>query len=204
MATCNCLENPMKTKAVLALTLLSTLSAASTQTEAATAGQSTRVTIGMVERSEAVTLNSNAGKGALVGGTLGLLSAGGKSSSKKARNTIVGAGAGGAIAGVSQGDRSANRYTVRTGTGSSITIVSDQREVRVGDCVAVEESGNTANVRRVAQSACETSAAPAVAQIQPQLQSDAAECAAAKQQLVEATNDQLDTAIRKVKILCDD
>ena len=161
------------------------------------------MTIGVVERAEPVTLDSNAGKGALVGGTLGLLSAKGKSSSSKARNAIIGAGAGGAIADASQGDRSAFRYTVRTGTGSNVTIVSDQKEVRVGDCVAVEESGSTANIRRVAQSACEPAAAPVVAQIQPELQTEASECVAAKQQLIEATSDQMDNAIRKVKILCD-
>lgn len=166
-------------------------------------GMTTRVTIGVVERSEPVTLDSNAGKGALVGGTLGLLSAGGKSSSTKARNAIIGAAAGGVIAGASQGSRSATRYTVRTAS-SNVTIVSDQTEIRVGDCVAVEESGSTANIRRTAQSACEPAAAPAVAQIQPQLKYEAAECADAKQQLVQASNDQIDMAIRKVKILCDD
>ena len=193
----------MKLKAVL---ILATVVAYATTSpaDAATAGTTTRVTIGVVERSEPVTLDSNAGKGALVGGTLGLLSAGGKSSSTKARNAIIGAGAGGVIAGASQGNRSALRYTVRTGTGSNVTIVSDQTEIRVGDCVAVEESGSTANIRRVAQSACEPAAAPAVAQIQPQLQSDATDCVAAKQQLVQASKDQIDLAIRKVKILCDD
>ena len=173
--------------------------------QAARAGTTNHTTVGIVERSEDVTLDSNAGKGALVGGTLGLLSAGGKSSSTKARNAILGAGAGGAIAGASQGDRSARRYTVRTGTGSTISIVSDQKEIRVGDCVVVEEVKDTANVRRVAASMCEPASAPAVAQIQPQLQNDATECATAKQQLVEAgTSEQIDIAIRKVKILCDD
>ncbi len=191
----------MKMKAVLTLVAAVALTSPA---QAATAGATTRVTIGVVERSDPVTLDSNAGKGALVGGTLGLLSAGGKSSSTKARNAIIGAGAGGVIAGASQGNRSALRYTVRTGSGSNVTIVSDQTEIRIGDCVAIEESGSTANIRRVAQSACGPAAAPAVAQIQPQLHSDATDCAAAKQQLVEAGKDQIDVAIRKVKILCDD
>ena len=194
----------MKTKAVLTLVaqaavILAAVAACTTTSS----GTTTRVTIGVVERSEPVTLDSNAGKGALVGGTLGLLSAGGKSSSTQARNAIIGAAAGGVIAGASQGSRSATRYTVRTGS-SNVTIVSDQTEIRVGDCVAVEESGSTANIRRTAQSACEPAAAPAVAQIQPQLKYEATECADAKQQLVQASNDQIDLAIRKVKILCDD
>lgn len=180
--------------------LISTASA-----HAAKAGDTARMTIGVVERSEAVTLDSEAGKGALVGGTLGLLSAGGKSTGKKARNTIIGVAAGSAIAGSSQGDRSARRYTVRTGTGASVAIVSDQKEIRIGDCVVVEESGSTANIRRVSQAMCETESQAAVAQIGPELQNDAAECVAAKQQLVDAqTIDQIEIASRKVRILCDD
>jgi len=192
-------KNLAATIAMVAV-LMSTASA-----HAAKAGATARMTIGVVERSEAVTLDSEAGKGALVGGTLGLLSAGGKSTGKKARNTIIGAAAGSAIAGSSQGDRSARRYTVRTGTGASVAIVSDQKEIRIGDCVVVEESGSTANIRRVSQAMCETESQAAVAQIGPELQNDAAECVAAKQQLVDAqTVDQIELASRKVSILCDD
>ena len=170
---------------------------------AAQAGAMARTTVGVVERAETVKLDSNAGKGALVGGTLGLLSARGKSSGTQARNAIIGAGAGGAIAAGSQGDRSGRQYTVRTSSGTGITIISDQQEVRVGDCVVVEESGSTANIRRVSQVMCETDSAPVVAQIGPELQKDAAECVAAKQQLVDAsTSAQLDMAKRKVEILC--
>ena len=41
------------------------------------AGQSSRITTGTVENAERVQLSSEAGKGALVGGTLGLASASG-------------------------------------------------------------------------------------------------------------------------------
>jgi len=52
--------------------------------------------------------------------------------------------------------------------------------------------------------ACQTHT-QAVAQVVPQLQSHADECASAKQQVVDATTtDQVDLAMRKVNILCND
>lgn len=169
------------------------------------AGQSAKITTGIVAQRERVELQSEAGKGAVVGGTLGLLSAGGKSSGKKARNTIIGAAAGGALSGAAQGDRSGMAYTVRTGTGSTIRVITNQTEVQVGDCVLVEEVNNTANIRRVTATMCEAESARAVTELQPSLNAEANECAQAKQQLVEVTNaDDFDLARRKVEILCSD
>ena len=169
------------------------------------AGQSAKITTGIVAQRERVELQSEAGKGAVVGGTLGLLSAGGKSSGKKARNTIIGAAAGGALSGAAQGDRSGMAYTVRTGTGSTIRVITNQTEVQVGDCVVVEEVNNTANIRRVTATMCEAESARAVTELQPSLNAEANECAQAKQQLVEVTNaDDFDLARRKVEILCSD
>lgn len=169
------------------------------------AGQSAKVTTGIVENVQKVTLDSEAGKGALVGGALGLLSAGGKSSSKKARNTIIGAGAGGALSSAAQGSRAGVAYTVRTGEGSSIRVVTDQTEIRIGDCVVVEETGSTANVRRMTPTACESASAQAREQLQDSFEQEATECLNAKQALVEATTtEQLDLARRKMEILCAD
>lgn len=169
------------------------------------AGQSAKISTGLVERVERVDLQSEAGKGALVGGTLGLLSAGGKSSGKKARNTIIGAAAGGAIAGSAQGSRYGMAYSVRTGEGTVIRVISDQTEVRTGDCVVVEEAGGTANLRRVTPTMCEAASARAREQVQDSFEREATECLNAKQQLVEATTaDELDLAKRKMEILCND
>src|SRR5262245_53875890 len=109
-----------------------TASALCSDVHAAQAGATAKTTVGVVERSEAVTLDSNAGKGALVGGTLGLLGSKGESSQRQARIAIIGGAAGAGIAAASQGSRKGWRYTVRTGTGSSISIVSDQSEIRTG------------------------------------------------------------------------
>lgn len=181
------------------------LSALSLDADAAKPGASAKTTVGVVERAEPVTLDSNASKGALVGGTLGLLGSKGESSQRQARNAIIGGVAGAGIASASQGSRNGYRYTVRTSAGSSISIVSDQSEIRTGDCVVVEESGSTANIRRASSVMCQPQSAPAVAQIAPQMQTHASECATAKQQVVDATtSDQVDLAMRKVKILCDE
>jgi hypothetical protein len=197
-------EIPMyKTASSLIVSLA--LAAASCSVNAAKPGATAKTTVGVVERAEPVTLDSNAGKGAVVGGTLGLLGSKGESSTRQARNAIIGAGAGAAIANASQGSRSGWRYTVRTNAGSTIAIVSDQSEIRTGDCVVVEESGSTANIRRASSTMCQRESAQAVAQVSPQLQTHAAECVTAKQQVVDAqTADQVDLAMRKVKILCDE
>jgi outer membrane lipoprotein SlyB len=190
-----------KTLSVLSVALLVATAPALAQK----AGQSAKISTGIVENVQRVQLDSEAGKGALVGGTLGLLSAGGKSSSKKARNTIIGAGAGGVLASSAQGSRNGVAYTVRTGEGSSIRVITDQTEIRIGDCVVVEESGSTANVRRVTPTACESASARAREQLQDSFQREATECANAKQQLVEAaTADEVDLARRKMEILCSD
>lgn len=168
------------------------------------AGQSVSIQYGKVTGVREVDLNSGAvPKGALVGGALGLASAGGKSSGKKARNAIVGAAAGGAIAGTAQGSTQGMMYQVDMGAGGMVQVVSDQREIRTGDCVAVERAGDTANVRRVSAGYCEKANEAAVKSVVNEAQKDAQECAAAKQQLVDATTTQAaDLAGRKVALLC--
>jgi outer membrane lipoprotein SlyB len=195
----------MKSKAVVLSALSLSLAITAAPGFAQKAGQSAKISTGIVENVQRVQLDSEAGKGALVGGALGLLSAGGKSSSKKARNTIIGAGAGGALAGAAQGSRDGVAYTVRTGEGSTIRVVTDQTEIRIGDCVVVEETGSTANVRRVTPVTCESASAKAREELQDSFAQEANECHNAKQKLIEATTtDELDLARRKMEILCAD
>ena len=170
------------------------------------AGQSVTIQYGTVAGSREVDLQSGAvPKGAVVGGALGLASAGGKSSSKKARNAILGATAGGAIAGASQGSQKGMLYDVDIGSGGRIQVVSDQREIRSGDCVAVEQAGDTANLRRVSAGYCDKANASAVQSVAGEARKDAEECATAKQQLVDATTTQAaDLASHKIGLLCND
>lgn len=170
------------------------------------AGQSVSLQYGKVTGGKEVDLRSGAvPAGVLVGGTLGLISGSGKSSSKKARNAIVGAAAGGAVAGMAQGSQKGMMYTVDAGTGGTLQVVTDQREIRTGDCVAVEKAGETANIRRVSTSYCDPSYQTAVKSVQAESQKDAEECLMAKQQLVDAkTPEEVDLAARKITLLCND
>jgi hypothetical protein len=121
------------------------------------AGQSMSVQTGVVVAAQAVNLQSAAGRGAAVGGVVGLAAtSSNRSTSRRLRNTAIGAGTGALIARGAQGNLDGMQYTVETGPGSRITVITDQTEVRVGDCVNVEQAGSgTANVRRVSDALCE-------------------------------------------------
>lgn len=168
------------------------------------AGQNVTIQYGKVSGLRDVDLHSGAvPAGVLVGGALGLASASGKSSSKKARNAIIGAAATGTVAGAAQGSQKGTMYQVDLGSAGTIQVVSDQREIRTGDCVAVEKAGDTANIRRVSAAYCEKANEAAVKAVAGEAQKDAEECAAAKQQLVDAKNAQeADLASRKMTLLC--
>jgi hypothetical protein len=170
------------------------------------AGQNVTVQYGTVTGAREVDLSSGAVPGgAVVGGALGLASASGKSSSKKARNSIIGAAAGGVIAGGAQGSQKGMLYDVSLGASGTMQVVSDQREIRSGDCVAVERAGDTANLRRVTSAYCDKANQAAVQSVADASRKEAEECATAKQQLVDATSTQAaDLAGRKIALLCND
>lgn len=167
-------------------------------------GQSISIVHGTVISTRSVQLQSEAPKGALVGGTIGYLSSRGKSSRKKNRNALIGAAAGSAVASSAQGSRSAREYTVETSTGA-VKIISDQTQIRFGDCVVVENAGsNKANIRRTSPTYCEPESAEVVVELHEEALEEAEECLSAKQELAAAVDDNaFDRAIRKVAILCD-
>jgi len=167
-------------------------------------GQSIQIQYGVVVASRYVQEKSNAGKGVLVGGAIGLYAGRGKSSGKKFRRTTAGAVLGGATASAAQGSRAAREYQVKTATGS-IVIISDQTEIQVDDCVIVENpGGKNANIRRVASTYCDPASAGVVAELQDEMLEEAQECVAAKNELsAAATDDAVDRALRKISILCD-
>jgi outer membrane lipoprotein SlyB len=175
-------------------------SVASCAAQGQRAGQSATVQFGVVRSAEEVTLDSRAAQGALVGGTLGIIGGRGNST---AGNAIRGATLGGASKAAAEGDRSGMAFTVGLPDGSSTRVVTDQREIRVGDCVAVERAGNTANIRRVSASYCDPANGQAVQAVEDHTRSEAIECQSAKQELAEATsNETVELAARKVELLC--
>ena len=171
------------------------------------AGQSVTVRTGTVTAMRSVDLNDgNAVGGALVGGALGAaLTRSSKGSGRRDRNAALGAVLGGASA--ASRTRPGRVYTVTTNEGTAIQIATEQTEIRVDDCVFVEEARGTANIRRAPATACEpeTQQVMQEAAIIEELEDEANECAAAKQELVDTDGDAaVDRAVRKVKLLCYD
>jgi hypothetical protein len=168
-------------------------------------GQSKKIQYGVVTASKEVDLSSDAvPKGALIGGGIGLLSTRhGPSRQNRTRNVVVGAAAGAAIGAASSSGDTGILYDVKTGTGV-VQVVTDQTEIRVDDCVAVEQTGETANLRRVSADHCtQAAAAPTAAPAAGDSGQADKGCLAAKQELVDATTkEQADLAAMKVKTLC--
>ena len=187
------------------LLVLVSLAMPGADTFAQRAGQSATIRTGTVTGMRSVDLNDgNALKGALVGGAFGAaLTRSSKSSGRRDRNAAIGAVIGGAAA--ASKTQPGRIYTVTTNEGTMIQIATEQTELRVDDCVYVEEAGGTANIRRAPATACapETQAIMSDSDIVEELQEEAAECAAAKQELINAETDAaLDQAARKIQLLC--
>lgn len=166
------------------------------------AGSSASVRFGVVRTAEPTILDANAASGAMVGGRIGLVSGSGRRGS--ARNVMVGTTVGIPVGAPAPAVRRGVSYTVDLGDGSAVRIVSDQIEIRPGDCVAVEQVRNTANIRRTSERFCDAQNARAIQEVQSSSRAEAAHCAAAKDELVRAaTADEVDLATRKVELLCD-
>ena len=170
--------------------------------EAQKKGQSAKIQYGVVVKSELVDLSENkAPSGALVGGTIGLLT-GGSSGKKRRRNAAIGGLAGGLLGAAGSTQQMGMMYTIDIASGS-IKVVTDQTEIHIGDCVVVEETSQGANVRRVNHEVCNPEAAAVVAELQDEFIEEAEECAMARKELAAAKTDaEFDRALMKVDILC--
>ena len=177
-------------------------------------GQTT-VTYGRITAVTAVTQeNARAQRtGALVGGGIGLATGSGQSGSNRALRTVGGGFAGQQIGRLTS-NRQAFEYTVLIGGTSTITMITDEAGMRVGDCVAVER-GSFNNLRLVDDARCappRTAAASAPAKTPapaPAASRDAIRqadaCTTAKEQLLAAETDEaFDRAERRVRLLCGD
>jgi len=177
------------------------LAAIGCQQNAFRVGQRTSVQFGTVRNVEQVNLQSDVPAGALIGGTIGLMTSGGGRHAP--RNAILGAAVGAGATAAVQGNRTGIAYTVAMLDGSTVRIISDQSEIRVGDCVAIERVGETNNIRRQPSAYCASQNQAAVRAVQQDTEAAAARCEAAKEELVAATTPEaVDTASRKVSLLC--
>jgi outer membrane lipoprotein SlyB len=159
-------------------------------------------TITGVNQQERDTSGGRAG-GALVGGLAGLYTGKGKSTSNKALRALGGAAVGSA-AGSTMARGTEMVYTVNLVNGGTVRIIMDSGNFRSGDCVAVEQGGTSANMRRVSEEFCRNYAS-VPQQYKAEHEKEADECAQAKQQLLDAqTEDAIKAAQMKMNILCQD
>jgi outer membrane lipoprotein SlyB len=165
--------------------------------------QTISITYGKVTNVEAVKLDSAAAGGATLGGRVGLATGHGRSDRDKVGRTAAGALLGTVLTKAAEGTRKAEAFTVQRNDGSVLKIIQDLADVRVGDCVAVEQ-GETSNVRRIADEMCMPGDHLKDNTIQQSHAQDADECRQAKQEVLDAKSDaDFARAERKVQILCD-
>ncbi len=167
-------------------------------------GQSARITVGVVTHVQRVQLQSNKNRNSLLGGAAGWALARNQSSGIQAAAALGGAALGRGATSRSEGANTGIQYTVQTSAGSAVQVITDQTEIRIGDCVTVEETPNGANVRRSDPSMCKASP-EVIAEVEDELREEADECDQAKQRLIAAeTEEQVAVARQVVEILCND
>lgn len=149
-------------------------------------------------------VNSKVGKGVVLGGLFGAVTGGGHHH-HRGKHALAGAVAGGVLAAMLQGNRRAYAYLIETTDGRETKVITEQAGIRVGDCVALEQ-GKMTNVRRVSSVHCEHYQHPVMREpiVHAKVTEDAAECHAAKDMALKATtDDEINIAVKKVKIFCD-
>ena len=160
------------------------------------------VAYGTVQNVQQVKMKPNYAAGSLIGGALGLLATSGHSGGSMVLGTAAGAGLGALVSKETAG--TANQYTILLVNGNTVSVVTDQKDIDAGDCVSVEQGDHT-NIRRVSSAMCNTPAShPAYPDMNSSVQKRSSDCAAAKQQLLNATTEQ-ETNInyKKTQALCD-
>ncbi len=197
------------------LTRLAAACAATLAVCAAAPALATSVNYGRVTAVRQVTVDSTTGQvtGAVVGGTIGLVSGNNRSASNQALRGVTGVYAGRRI-GNSMAQTQAFEYTVLMGGRNTITMVTDQAGIRIGDCVAVER-GQFNNLRLVDDARCNPPPRPAAPPpaaaaptppappAPPSAIREADACIQAKEQLLKAEDDAaFDRAERRVRLLC--
>jgi outer membrane lipoprotein SlyB len=160
------------------------------------------VNYGTVESVEKVKLKSDAPRNAVFGGIIGAATSG---SHHRGKHAAEGALAAALVTALVQHRKSANQYLVDLKSGGSLKLITEQGDIRVGDCVSVEQ-GSAANIRRVSSVYCEHAGHIALDHpvVQAKAQLDAAGCHAAKEQALKAdTEESVDIALKKVRVFCD-
>jgi outer membrane lipoprotein SlyB len=164
---------------------------------AQSAGSVAMIKYGKVEGVQTVKKDASHAGGAAVGGLAALAFGRGPHRMLK---VAASAAAGAAIQGAATSG-TLMQYTVRLIDGPEIKVSTEQPDIRMGDCVAVE-SGQYTNIRRVGSVHCEATVQPNPAPAHHQ--SVANDCETARAELANAkTDDAVDLAVKKVRGLCE-
>jgi outer membrane lipoprotein SlyB len=171
-------------------------------------GSMISVEYGVVQQIERTELNASTGKGAALGGLIGLAVAAGTGGSTGQQ--VAGTAAGALVGGLIQHERKANntaeQYTVLLNSGRTVAIVTEHHDIRRGDCVSVEQ-GKHANLRVVSPVMCSSMADtshPAYLSTHKENVDEAAECEQAKQEVLSAKSEQeVSVAHQKMRALCE-
>lgn len=198
------------TRAFLSVAGLSLLAASSSLAQPKP-GTEFVVQYGTVDRIDTVQLGPDGvpkgvGAGAVIGGLAGSYNS---SHHHQVRDAAAGALAGAlltaAIASHQRKDKVAYQYTVKLLSGGNVSVVVEDGSIGQGDCVSVE-TGPSANVRRVSSVYCQNPGSPAVQgpEVSAKRMEDAADCHAAKDMALRArSQEEIDVAVKKVRIFCE-
>ena len=155
------------------------------------------IAYGRVKAVQEVAEEDNVASGALVGGMLGAV-IGGRDPGLN-RGVVAGAAAGAAVDYASQDTHFV--YTVKlTASGERVEVATEQEGIRMGDCVVLERADHV-NIRPVSSVHCDKPP-----ETPPEHHTNmASHCNAAKTELVEAkTEEAIQAAVQKVRVLCED
>jgi len=190
--------------AAMAINLVGCASTApvSGSTHNAVSTEVTSVQYGRIEDIQQVATAPNYAAGALIGGALGLLVTANHSGASQVAGTVAGAGLGALVAKETAG--SAEKFTVRLVNNSTMDIVTENQDIQLGDCVAVEQRQHV-NIRRVSSVMCSTPASdPAYHSMNNSVLQESAQCQEAKLELLNATTaDQTDIGYKKMRAFCE-
>jgi outer membrane lipoprotein SlyB len=191
----------MKTKIALAALLCAAFSSQSV--DRMQLNSTIMINYGTVLEVGRTKIKSNAPSGAIMGGVIGAATSG---KHHRGKHALEGVLAGGLLSAVLEGKREAFAYTISLANGAEVKVITEQSDIRVGDCVSFEQ-GRTTNVRRVSSVHCQAAPTHEVHQdpyVTSSASFDAAQCHSAKEQVLAAkTEAEVDLAVKKVSVFCD-
>jgi hypothetical protein len=123
---------------------------------------------------------------------------------------VAGAAGGALLGGLIAHERAANQrlvqHTIKLNSGASVAVITENQNIDVGDCVAVEQ-GRYANIRRVSSVMCNELAdthQPAYPSTHQADVQEGQECEQAKREVLNAkTEDAIKLAHMRMRALCE-